>query len=245
MTSLLKNNAIFLHIPKTGGSWISHVLNSLNLTRARVGYPHADWHRAYWHDRFARDGKVFRCLLRRMVGIKRDVIRPDPNCFKFCFVREPLKWYESYWRFMESRGWPSSGDSRHLIHFHPDTLLSGLGSSDFNTFMDNVNRTRPGFVTEMYGWYVRPGIDFVGRQEKLVEDLLRVFKIMNLAVSPDRVRAIGPHNETSDRVAKPVWDPKLKAETLRLEYAGYARFGYAVDETLWENRPHLASLKAA
>ena len=46
MAIILKNNEIFLHIPKTGGSWVSKVLKMQSLTKAYIGcHKHFDWAR--------------------------------------------------------------------------------------------------------------------------------------------------------------------------------------------------------
>jgi hypothetical protein len=108
-------------------------------------------------------------------------------------------------------------------------MLNGLGSPDFNTFVHNVNRKRPGFVTEMYGWYVRPGVSFVGKMENLHADLMKAFALMKLEIDEQSVLNFSPRNETPSHVPKPEWDPALRRETLRLEYAGYVRYGYPVD----------------
>jgi hypothetical protein len=109
-------------------------------------------------------------------------------------------------------------------------MVNRLGSPDFNTFVHNVNRKRPGFVTEMYGWYVRPGIGFVGKQENLRRDLIQAFSLIKVEVDAGKILAIPSQNETPTDIAKPEWDPALKKETLRLEYAGYVRYGYPVEE---------------
>jgi len=153
----------------------------------------------------------------------------DPNAFSFCFVREPLSWYVSFWRFMESVSWRPSGDVRNPYHWHPWTVLNGLGSSDFNEFMSNVNRKRPGYVTELYGWYVHPGIRFVGKQENLQEDLIKVLSILYPGLEAKSIREIPALNESPIHIKKPIWDPALRRETFKLEYASYVRYGYPVD----------------
>jgi hypothetical protein len=229
MANLLKNGAVFLHIPKTGGSWVTGVLEELNLVETSCGPEHADFGRAFWHTRFHREAKTLRQMLRRAVGSKR-AASIQPDCFRFCFVREPLDWYESWWRFMQGLDWKSWGDERDPYRWHPNSMLNGLGSRDFNTFVHNVNRKRPGYVTEMYGWYVRPGVGFVGKMERLQRDLLRAFRLMGLDVDASKIAAMPPLNESPCHIPKPEWDPELKRTTLRLEYAGYVRFGYPVEE---------------
>ena len=225
MALLLKSNALFIHIPKTAGTYVIHVLERLGLVQAHVGREHANFPEVFWGDRLHHDDKVFRNLIRRRLGLLPKI---DPNAFQFCFVREPLSWYVSYWRYMESLSWRRWGDDRNPYHWSPLSFLNGLGSSDFNQFIRNVNEKRPGFVTELYGWYVRPGVTFVGKQENARNDLLKIFELLNFNISPESVPA-ERHNQSPTRIAAPEWDPAVKRETLRLEYAGYQRYGYSAD----------------
>lgn len=237
MAFLLKNGTVFLHVPKTGGTWIKHVLEHMGLIQAPLGHMHSDWERSFWHDKLHRDLKVARYLLRRAVRSPKAPPRIDPECFKFCFVREPLRWYESYWRFMQSKNWDwkTWGNEKDPYQWHPCTMVNGLESSDFNAFMHRVNQKRPGFVTEMYGWYVRPGIGFVGKQERLRHDLIQALSLMHVKVDVREILAIPSQNETPSSVPWPEWDPALRKETLRLEYPGYVRFGYPVDGELHDS----------
>jgi hypothetical protein len=232
MTVLLHNDAVFFHIPKTGGSWVYHILEEFKLVKARLGHEHAHFDRAQWHDRYFKDARVLRQIVRRAIGSYRAPTLMPQKGFKFCFVREPLKWYESYWRFMQDQDWKPWGDETDAFKWHPNAMLNGLGSPDFNTFMANVNKKRPGYVTEMYGWYVRPGVEFIGKQENLAQDLIKAFSLMNLNIDPKRVLSVARLNESPSHIPKPEWDPALREETLRYEYAGYARYGYPVDKAL-------------
>jgi hypothetical protein len=232
MAFLLRNGAVFLHVPKTGGTWIKQVLQELDLIQAPLGHQHSDWERSFWHDKLHHDLKVVRYIFRRAVRSRRAQARIDPGCFRFCFIREPLRWYESYWRFMQSKNWDwkTWGDERDPYKWHPCAMVNGLESPDFNAFMHKVNKKRPGFVTEMYGWYVRPGIGFVGKQEWLAHDLMKALSLMKLDVDPGRILSVARKNETPSRIPRPEWDPALKKATLRFEYAGYVRYGYPVEE---------------
>jgi hypothetical protein len=232
MALLLKNNAVFLHIPKTGGTWVRNVLKEFDLVQGPLGHGHSDFERAYWHAKLHHDLKVVRYIFRRAIHSPRAQLIMKPDAFKFCFIREPLGWYESWWRFMMSIDWRILGDEADPHNWHPNSMLNGLGSPDFNTFMHNLNKKRPGYVTEMYGWYIRPGVNFVGKMENMVADLAKAFELMKIDIGEDRIRAVPRQNESPSHIAKPEWDPKVKRETLRLEYAGYVRYGYPVDEAL-------------
>ncbi len=232
MAFLLKNGAVFLHVPKTGGTFIRHVLEELDLIAGPLGHNHSHFERAYWHDKMHHNAKVVRYIFREWIGSPKRQKRMKVDAFKFCFVREPLTWYESWWRFMTSINWRVLGDESDPHKWYPTSMLNGLGSADFNEFMHNVNRKRPGYVTELYGWYVRPGVNFVGKAENLQHDLLKAFALMGLKVDEQRVLNMERRNESPAHIPKPVWDPKLRRETLRLEYAGYVRFGYSVEEAV-------------
>jgi hypothetical protein len=203
-------------------------LEKLNLVRARIRPDHADYERVFWHDRFHRDGKVLRGILRRAIASPRAPVKLKLNAFKFCFVREPLSWYESYWRFMQALQWKAWGDEFNPDQWHPIAALNGLGHTDFNTFIRNVNRKRPGFVTELYGRYVRGDVVF-GKQEDLEADLLTFVRRMGHLPGSMSLPAVPRINETPACIPKPVWDPALREETLRLEYAGYVRYGYSLE----------------
>ncbi|MCE0497235.1 MAG: sulfotransferase family protein [Methylacidiphilales bacterium] len=228
MAFLLKNGAVFFHIPKTGGTWVLGILKEFDLIQAQLGHGHSHFERALGHDRFHRDFKVFRHILNRAVRSPWAKARMEPGCFKFCFIREPLRWYESYWRFRQSQDWIPKHwpDESDPYNWNPCAMVNGLGSSDFNTFMHNVNKKRPGFVTEMYGWYVQPDTSFIGKIEYLRQDLIKAFSLMKLEVDVSRILSMPMQNETPSHIPMPEWDPKLRKETLELEYAGYVRFGY-------------------
>jgi hypothetical protein len=232
MALLLKNDSVFLHIPKTGGTWVRAILKEFDLVKGPLGHGHSDFERAYWHAKLHHDLKVVRYILREWIHSPRAQPKMKPGCFMFCFIREPLAWYESWWRFMMSINWRVLGDESDPHKWHPNAMLNGLGSPDFNTFMHNLNRKRPGYVTEMYGWYIRPGMTFVGKLENMVPDLAKAFQLMKLNITEEQIRAVPRENESPADIPKPQWDPKLKSETLRLEYAGYLRYGYPVDEKL-------------
>ena len=42
MAVILKNGAIFLHVPKTGGTWIQRTLQAMDLVRGNTATKHAD-----------------------------------------------------------------------------------------------------------------------------------------------------------------------------------------------------------
>lgn len=246
MALLLKCGAIFLHIPKTGGSWVTEVLEDQGLVSRRICHIHADLHQVLrYQDLYRTVGKELSAHLKAFLplNLKRRINRTlgqntnevlwpgqseqvDRTPYIFCFVRHPVGWYESIWRYLSKWNWPNLGNPYDINDWHPKSLLNGLGNSDFNQFMRNVLAKRPGYVTEMYGWYTLPGVNFVGKQERLVDDLVLVLKELNVRFDEERMRSYRPINVTRKKADQIVWDQVVLEEVLQLEAAALKRYGY-------------------
>lgn len=226
MTVRLRNGAIFLHVPKTGGTWVEHVLAGLDLVAARFGHEHADFDRVLNRQRLLPAGRLCGALLQRRLAQALGR-RPPPEPPKFCFVRHPLRWYESWWRYMQGRGWNHWGQVNSPAHWHPNSALNGLGSDDFNRFVMNVIRHRPGYVSELYYAYTKPGIDYIGRTESLSRDLGRILRALGCEVSDAAVSAFERQNVSPRGGADLVWDADVRAAALAVELPALLHFGYA------------------
>src|ERR1044072_6917434 len=102
-------NALFLHLPRTGGRFVAKTLQeTLGLNVREVGYEHSH---------------------KDAIGLVR--FRKQP--YTFAFVRHPVSWYASYWRSKVAR------KGKHWSIAAPDTLWHPawpidpiLGSDDFD-----------------------------------------------------------------------------------------------------------------
>ena len=61
MALLLRNGAVFLHVPKTGGTWVTRVLEQAGLVRSAIATRHSDFHSSF-------HPTGYRQQLRSMVG---------------------------------------------------------------------------------------------------------------------------------------------------------------------------------
>ncbi|HAV78541.1 MAG TPA: hypothetical protein DCX53_14425, partial [Anaerolineae bacterium] len=100
----------------------------------------------------------------------------------FSFVRHPFSWLESWFKYMSqpAQNWLNWGSEYDMHKWHPNSILNEVGDPDFNQFIRNVIMKRPGYVTELFGWYTTPEVDFVGKQENIRTDLIHVLKELNL-----------------------------------------------------------------
>lgn len=76
---LILKNSCFIHIPKTGGSWVKQALLEANIK----------------FDEFS-------ICSNPHIGIKDC---PCPKKVKFAFVRHPVAFYKSYWQYKMTVGW--------------------------------------------------------------------------------------------------------------------------------------------
>lgn len=220
MASVLKNGSVFLHIPKTGGKWVSQVLHDLGLVAWETPHKHADL------DHFADLPTRSTSMLGRLVRTVR--YRVPVNPLVFCFVRNPISWYESWFSYMSqpALAWRDYGADGDPHHWHPNSPLNGLGDADFNTFVRRVLQRRPGYVTELYGLYTRAPRLFVGRQESLADDLIRLLRQMDVKFDEQAIRSRGRVGASRQSDEHPRWDPGLLREVALAEHGGLVRYGY-------------------
>src|SRR5690606_18066533 len=112
---LVRANALFLHIPKTGGTWIEHAL-----VRSGVAIEPAG----------GIDGVTSRHPVLPLLTQRFD--------FTFAFIRHPLSWYESWWKFQ-------AGLWREFEPgvWHPQRVLEPCRSDVFSEFIRKCIELEP------------------------------------------------------------------------------------------------------
>lgn len=237
MAIKLIDGSEFLHIPKTGGQWVTKVLRENKLIEHSHlgGHEHADYDRVLNNKRLGSGKELLReCIrisLRKYIktsGKDEDDSKSQP--FRFCFVRHPLSWYESWWKYMSSRNWNYWGVRNSAINWHPNSTLNGLGSDDFNQFIRNVINCRPGYVSELYFSFTKPGINFIGKTEHLKDDLLTVLNVLNLTFDRNSVDETPRQNVSPASSDNIIWDPELRKTVTLLELPALVHFGYLTSD---------------
>jgi hypothetical protein len=232
MSVRLIDGSEFLHIPKTGGSWVTEVLEACNLVDRHVGHMHANSDMNLVGDRVGKSFQLLKVVGQLSARKVRKTLRlsfydPDERgAYSFCFVRHPLSWYESWWKYMTGRGWNDWGKQNSLRDWHPNLALNGLGDSDFNAFVHNVVQARPGYVSELFFAFAKPGISFVGRTENLVDDLLYVLQSRAFNFDAEALSNRSRVNVSPSAKAAIEWDPDLRRTVMQLELPALAHFGY-------------------
>jgi hypothetical protein len=218
MAILLKSNAVFLHIPKTGGSWVRKVLYDNDLVVCSFSHEHADLERV-----LNLSGHYPGDFIKKSLKIRSNIERKVRNAYKFAFIRHPVSWYVSTWRYMESIQWhdfvKKQNPSRfHLKydHWHPFEKLYPLKSANLSEFIHNVITKIPGYYTNLvYSYTGMDTLDFIGRQEHLLEDLKKV--LTNLGIETAELH-FEPEKVNRSIIPKPELDSQLAEMILQSEY---------------------------
>jgi hypothetical protein len=228
MPLLLKSGGIFLHIPKTGGDWVTRVLTEQGLIHSTFGEKHADLDRVMFREGFEYARPKLRTVLKhwwRQKIAKKQLA----DEFLFCFVRHPLKWWESWFRYCKGLDWKQWGTAGGRHDWHPNAILNGTGHADFNQFLRNAIARRPGYASELFFTYTKPGIKFIGRQENLADDLISALRTLNENFDEDFIRTRPALNESRTPKEEVRWDPVLRQLVTQLELPGLVHFGYLTD----------------
>ena len=163
MATVVTLDLRFLHVPKTGGSWVTAAMAAAGvLARRPRGVPfHADLAGACdYADRFT-----------------------------FAFVRHPLDLWRSYWAYRLRAGWDPDSD-----------LDRDAASPDFDQFVNRMIERAPGPAGDSFERFVGPvgaEIDFIGRYERLVDDLVAALRIAGETFDETLLRA-HPRVNSSD-----------------------------------------------
>ena len=169
MSDIIKKNIFYLHIPKTGGNWVRNVFvkSGIKLKLSNKISKHATYDLLVGH-KTSRLGLEF----------ATSFLNPDPQtgirCF--CVVRNPLLWYESWFRYQLDKGWKNWGHNGAFFYrdWHCMSPLNMPPQNDFNKFMSIVNEIAPGFLTYLYHSFALPSNARVLKNEMLRDDLIKL-----------------------------------------------------------------------
>ena len=226
---------VFLHVPKTAGSFLRRFFID-NFRTQSV----ADFH-------------AIPLYLPKEFQEKK----------KFCFVRNPVDWYKSYWACLmtniekqangeEGLEWllpiPETGwaMSEPGIPWHPNRIIDvHCGRRNFNQFVKACIQHFPGYVSYQYKLYA-DHCDFVGKQETLVDDMVKLLCPHGVDEADLRKKlAQTPRVNEADQKWKDqaVIDPKLHNTLKRLETFEMYSNPISEDEEILYNQDFLAGGK--
>lgn len=208
MAFVTEHSVVFLHAPKTGGMFVVNSLESAGLFPRPVRSPGA-------HVRHA--------LLEQLNDDRYRWNRA------FAFVRHPVPWYESLWKFVNTPG--ASLDFGRPGEWHPFKELPLVPGVPFDQFVAAIIASRPGFLTAMLEAYIgppgAPRVQAVGRCEELPGSLIGCLEKLDVSLDVRQRQTITrckPVNVSRCQLGVPVWPASLKRDVLHLERAVIERW---------------------
>ncbi len=198
-----------MHIPKTGGTWVTEVLGV-------AGVPNK-----YLWRRSQPPGPSIGTY-RAVSPAHADLAATSDygDRYTFAFVRHPLDWWRSFWAFRMRMGWQRD---------HPIDALAS--SPDFDEFIRRVVEHLDGHLAKRFSTYIGPPeapISFIGRFESLVDDLVRALTAAGERFDEAELRAHPPSNVNDYDRFPAAFDPELAHRLAQSEHLLIERF-YADD----------------
>ena len=126
--------------------------------------------------------------------------------FTFAFVRHPLTWYQSYFSYKQWKGWDRKNDWDHKVR-----------SDKFEEFVEKAIEETPAYYSKLIRRFVgwpNEEIDFVGRFERLTEDLIRALQLAGESFDPEEIKKVPPENQSDYRQHPAVYTDELAARVL-------------------------------
>lgn len=213
-------NSVFIHIPKTGGTWITAALENAGLVVRHTGINPQTGH--------STKHSSWRELMGYYPKVKN---RPT-----WGFVRNPIYWWQSFWscpfnrKFWNEKRTPVNtnwcGNVRWL-NFEVQKQTQEQ-FDDFNVYAMSVIERRPGFFGDYFNFVIDSRNYKVGRHENLVDDVVRILKEYGEEFDEAKIRETPKENE-SDPELKPrrlykrhVLEAMIESERKMLEQFGYS-----------------------
>jgi hypothetical protein len=205
--ALLLPHSIFFHIPKTGGTWVREAVRAAGIPANEV---------------FGELGSVEIDRYGLFHAKPREL--KVQGQFTFAFIRHPLSLYQSHWAYKCRLGPDYYND------FDRQCM-----SEDFGEFVRNAVKMGPWVSSEMreYLGYDAKMVDFIGKQERLADDLVEALRRAGESFDEAALRSVPRVNESSalrqwkDRC---VYTPELRTLVCENEYWMLDVLGY--DETV-------------
>tara|TARA_R110000868_G_scaffold150227_2_gene373234 strand:- start:8105 stop:8749 length:645 start_codon:yes stop_codon:yes gene_type:complete len=164
--AIASDKLVFLHIPKTGGMWVSYAMKRAFDT-SMVGHQHSHFPQLLQ----LYDEKWYK------------------QRFIFTMVRHPITWYQSRWAFRVKHGWRighpldfacATNDFHSFVEAALDFKPDGWLTWEYGQYIDNV----PG------------GIDYVAKLENGVDEIMRVLDIAGVEYDPKIIKSVPRVNDS-------------------------------------------------
>jgi hypothetical protein len=187
---------VFLHLPKTGGTWVGEAVAAAGVQTSRPD-PLADQYYS---------GHGHASLLD--VGLD--------DRFSVAFVRHPLDWWRSYWGHRMRAGWSMESGI--------DSVAASDDFNEFATRVLNHCPGFLDELVGRFVGSPAPRVDFVGRFEHLVDDTCMALRLSGEPFYEDALRAHPKVNVNDYDSYRARYRPDVAARLAEAEHQTIERF---------------------
>jgi hypothetical protein len=218
--SLLLPHSVFIHIPKTGGTWVREAMK-------RSGIPISPLKCAWHNDHMITSGPNQGQLLQQGHVCWHNRLRDIDAAGRltFSFVRHPVSLCISHWQYKQRVGWKMHNESD-----------AALRADTIEEFLEKVlvRSAGRGWVTSMYRMFLTEQerrVDFIGAQEHLADDLVTALRVAGEEFDEAALRATPRQNTTGAHslvvLPRDLLDRLMEAERDAIRDYGYE--GYPLE----------------
>lgn len=219
MAYLLKNNIVFIHVPKTGGTSLVRAFRDDDILVRNIAHEHATYCQAIEFVTVQPRLPTLR-FLREALQHRRSI---NGDTVTFAVVRHPYSYYPSMYHHLVKRREEGVTDWRMATgqdRWHPWEIFTDFDLASFDTFMDRLIESHPGYLAHLYEEYCpRNKITNTLRLESIQEDIRNVPRLAETGF-----RFNIPHERRGSYEID--WNTKLLEKIYVLDRSVLDRFGY-------------------
>lgn len=203
----------FLHIPKTGCNWVRAIIKKSKTKKIEM----AKINKHATFDLLVGDNNNF--------SIKE--LFKEKKINFFCTVRNPLTWYESWFKYQTANNFKIWGKHKNLVasDWHCIEPLN-MQKKTFNEFIKFVNKSNPGFLTHLYYSYTISNAKVI-KFENLKQEFLDLNKQWDMGIDEKLIL-----NEAKINVSPKlniIWSKKNYIETVENERSIFRKYNYSLN----------------
>lgn len=211
---LNKSKALFLHVPRTGGTWITSALDESGVSVSR-------WNSAIPRGLPRKHGLLWHLRDKRRSSVKQS----------FAFVRHPKDYYQSVWTYLKSKGVDKRGRMLRRFQWHPFHPAIRRWDGNFREWIVNMTTYEPKWMSRLVDLYIGPKgaefCDYVGRTERLVDDFVEIMSCLGYErgmFDVDRLKDMGKLNRNYYQSTDTIDLGSLEDEIQNAEHEVIRRF---------------------